>query len=165
MNEPRDTAPALTPFDLYLLAEGRHYRSVDKLGAHPCEIDGVAGVRFAVWAPNAERVEVIGDFNGWQPGVTPLRVRTESGVWEGFVPTAPVGALYKYRVASRWNEYVSDRADPYDFAAEIRPHDVLEYASQDPIHRSYHHGRPWRVPLALPPLGVVVLRCREGERP
>ncbi len=131
MNEPRDTAPALTPFDLYLLAEGRHYRSFDKLGAHPCEIDGVAGVRFAVWAPNAERVEVIGDFNAWQPGVTPLGVRAESGVWEGFVPKVPVGALYKYRVASRWNAYVSDRADPYGFAAEIRPHTASKVAALD----------------------------------
>ena len=131
MNEPRVTSPALTPFDLYLLAEGRHYRSFDKLGAHPCEIDGVAGVRFAVWAPNAERVEVIGDFNGWQPGVTPLRAQAESGVWEGFVPEVAVGARYKYRIASRWNEYVSDRADPYGFAAEIRPQTASKVAALD----------------------------------
>lgn len=131
MNAPRHTAPALTPFDLHLLAEGRHYRSFDKLGAHPCEVDGAAGVRFGVWAPNAERVEVIGDFNGWQPGVTPLRAQAESGVWEGFVPKVAVGALYKYRVASRWNEYVSDRADPYGFAAETRPQTASKVAALD----------------------------------
>jgi 1,4-alpha-glucan branching enzyme len=117
----RTAEQALTPFDLHLLAEGRHYRSFEKLGAHVAEVDGVRGVRFAVWAPNAERVDVIGDFNGWSDGETQLQVRHEAGVWEVFAPGVPSGARYKYRVWSRWNDYVSDRADPYGFAAEIRP--------------------------------------------
>jgi 1,4-alpha-glucan branching enzyme len=122
------TADLLTSYDLHLLAEGRHYRSFEKLGAHLREIDGVHGVQFAVWAPNAERVDVIGDFNDWQAGHTTLRGRTEAGVWEAFVPGVAAGALYKYHVVSRWNGYQSDRADPYGFAAEIRPQTASKVA-------------------------------------
>jgi 1,4-alpha-glucan branching enzyme len=114
-------ANSLGPLDLHLLAEGRHYRSFDKLGAHPGEVDGERGVRFAVWAPNAGRVDVIGDFNDWRPGATPLRLQAGSGIWASFVPDVEPGALYKYRVSSRLGDYVSDRADPFGFAAEIRP--------------------------------------------
>ena len=124
----RRAVDVLTPYDLHLLAEGRHYRSYEKLGAHLREVDGVEGVHFAVWAPNAERVDVIGDFNGWQAGETPLHARAEAGVWEGFVPGVRAGALYKYRVASQWHGYVSDRADPYGFAAEIRPQTASKVA-------------------------------------
>jgi 1,4-alpha-glucan branching enzyme len=128
---PKPAVDVLTSYDLHLLAEGRHYRSYDKLGAHPREMGGVEGVHFAVWAPNAEHVDVIGDFNGWQPGAAPLHVRAEAGVWEGFVPGVKPGALYKYRVASRWNGYVSDRADPYGFAAEIRPQTASKVTDLD----------------------------------
>jgi len=118
----RATPPSsLTDFDLHLLAEGTHYRSFDKLGAHMCEVDGVGGVRFAVWAPNAQQVDVIGSFNGWSAGATPLRHRPEAGVWEAFVPGVGPGASYKYRIASRFDDYVADRADPYAFGAELRP--------------------------------------------
>jgi 1,4-alpha-glucan branching enzyme len=122
------TPAALTAFDLHLLAEGRHYRSFDKLGAHVAESGGVAGVHFAVWAPNAARVDVIGDFNDWQAGRTPLELRPDAGVWEGFVAGVAPGARYKYRVASRWGGYVSERADPYGFAAEIRPQTASKVA-------------------------------------
>jgi 1,4-alpha-glucan branching enzyme len=111
----------LTDFDLHLLAEGTHYQSYDKLGAHLCEVDSVAGVRFAVWAPNARQVDVIGTFNGWSAGATPLRYRSEASVWEAFVPGVGPGASYKYRVESRFGSYVADRADPYGFGAEVRP--------------------------------------------
>ncbi|MEZ5292322.1 MAG: 1,4-alpha-glucan branching protein GlgB [Vicinamibacterales bacterium] len=126
-----DPTPRLSAFDLHLLAEGRHYRSFDRLGAHVAEVDGVAGVRFAVWAPNAERVDVIGDFNEWRAGATPLEGRAGVGVWEAFVPGVAPGALYKYRVTSRWHGYVSDRADPYGFAAEIRPETASKVVDLD----------------------------------
>ncbi len=121
MSQSNQPARVISSFDLHLLAEGTHYRSFEKLGAHVGERDGVAGVTFAVWAPNAEQVDVIGDFNGWRAGATPLRVRPEASVWEAFVPGVGPGEPYKYRIVSRLNGYVADRADPYGFGAEVRP--------------------------------------------
>src|SRR5437764_5180577 len=83
--------PWLTPQDLYLFNEGSHLRLYDKLGAHPVTRDGKAGFHFAVWAPNAEYVSVIGDFNGWHPAANPLEPMGGSGVWGGFVPDVPAG--------------------------------------------------------------------------
>jgi 1,4-alpha-glucan branching enzyme len=111
----------LSDYDLHLLAEGTHYRTYEKLGAHVKSVNGTVGTHFAVWAPNAERVSVIGDFNNWDPERNPLNAREEAGVWETFIPEVRTGALYKYRVYSRYNAFVADKADPYGFAAEIRP--------------------------------------------
>ncbi len=121
MSKRQEPPAAISPFDLHLLAEGTHYRSFEKLGAHVAERDGTAGVHFAVWAPNAGRVDVIGDFNGWKAGATPLSLRPEASVWEGFVPGLAAGETYKYRIESRFNGYVAERADPYGFGAEVRP--------------------------------------------
>jgi 1,4-alpha-glucan branching enzyme len=115
------TSPFLTDYDLYLLGEGNHYRIYDKLGAHVLEQDGVVGTHFAVWAPNARRVSVIGEFNGWRADVHLLQSRGSSGVWEGFVPRVGPGALYKYAITSQYSAYRVDKADPCGFAAEIRP--------------------------------------------
>ena len=107
----------LTDLDLYLLSEGTHYRSYEKLGAHL--VDG--GAHFAVWAPNAEAVSVIGEFNRWTPGANPLQVRPEAGIWEAVVPGIANGACYKYHVASKLRGYSAPKADPYAFYAELRP--------------------------------------------
>jgi 1,4-alpha-glucan branching enzyme len=112
---------ALTELDLYLLAEGTHNRAYERMGAHIVDRDGRSGVQFAVWAPNAERVSVIGDFNGWNSDANPMRVQPEAGVWEAFVPDIGQGARYKYRVQSRYERFVADKADPYGFSAEVRP--------------------------------------------
>ena len=114
--------PFLTDYDLYLLGEGNHFRMYEKLGAHVIDQDGAPGTHFAVWAPNAREVSVIGDFNGWTWGSHPLQPRASSGVWEGFVPAIGNGALYKYAVTSQYNDYRVEKADPVGFAAEIRPH-------------------------------------------
>lgn len=111
----------LTADDLYLFNEGAHLRIWEKLGAHPMEVDGQAGTYFAVWAPNAERVAVIGDFNGWDRSANPLRPRDRSGIWEGWVPGVGKGALYKYHIVSRYRHYTVDRADPVGFMHEEPP--------------------------------------------
>ncbi len=116
-----DARPFITDYDLHLLGEGTHYRAYEQLGAHPWQADGETGVHFAVIAPNAERVSIIGDFNGWRADTTPLTRSGESGLWCGFVPGVGPGALYKYRVVSRVDGYAADKADPYGFAAELRP--------------------------------------------
>src|SRR5690348_3838376 len=95
----------LTEEDLYLFNEGSHFRLYDKLGAHPAQFGGVAGTSFAVWAPGAGSVAVIGDFNGWDKGAHPLRPRGASGLWEGFVPGAGPRTCYKYHVAARHTGY------------------------------------------------------------
>ena len=116
-----ERAPFLTDFDLHLLAEGVHYRSYEKLGAHPVQANGRQGTHFAVWAPNADSVSVVGDFNRWEPTAHPMQLRREAGIWEVFIPAMSAGTLYKYHVRSRHGGYAEEKADPYAFASEIRP--------------------------------------------
>lgn len=111
----------LSDFDLHLFMEGTQYRSWEKLGAHLSEKDGKKGVWFAVWAPNAAYVSVIGDFNQWDETANPLETRGDSGIWEGFVPDIGSGALYKYAIHSNYNGYKTQKADPYAFFFETRP--------------------------------------------
>ncbi|HVC34327.1 MAG TPA: 1,4-alpha-glucan branching protein GlgB [Chloroflexota bacterium] len=114
-------ASLLTDDDLYLLNEGTHTHLYDRLGAHSLTVDGVAGTVFAVWAPNAARVSVVGDFNDWNAETHALRARGQSGVWEGFLPGVGPGARYKYHLESRHHGYQVDKADPLAFAAEEPP--------------------------------------------
>ena len=115
------TLQSLSDFDVYLLAEGTFDRAYEKLGAHLTERDGHQGVQFAVWAPNARQVSVVGDFNQWNPTANVMR-SSSAGVWESFIPTLGQGTIYKYHVISRHREYTVDKTDPYGFAAEVRPH-------------------------------------------
>lgn len=111
----------LTDDDLFLFNEGNHFRLYYKLGAHPLTVDGVSGTYFAVWAPDAERVFVMGDFNGWDKDSHPLASRGQSGIWEGFVPGVGQGALYKYHIHSRYHGYRVDKADAFGFYFEGPP--------------------------------------------
>jgi 1,4-alpha-glucan branching enzyme len=111
----------LSSDDLYLFNQGRHYRLYNKLGAHLVNTDSGEGVVFAVWAPNARKVSVIGDFNGWDINSHPLEQRGNSGVWEGFIPGVRKGSLYKYHIESNYNDYKVDKADPFAFYAENPP--------------------------------------------
>lgn len=112
-----------TDFDIHLFKEGHHFSLFDKLGSHPMTIDDLEGVYFAVWAPNASEVSVVGDFNGWNPISHPLRVRWDSsGIWEGFYPGIQRGALYKYHIVSKSHLfYESDKGDPFAFYSEPPP--------------------------------------------
>ncbi|MBI4459397.1 MAG: 1,4-alpha-glucan branching enzyme, partial [Acidobacteria bacterium] len=111
----------LTDFDLYLIGEGSHQQYYEKLGAHLWELEGVPGVRFAVWAPNAICVSVIGNFNEWDGRRHPMRRRGGAGIWELFVPGIGEGEIYKYEIKSRSNPSVLQKADPVEFYAEVRP--------------------------------------------
>jgi len=113
--------PLLSDFDLYLIGEGTHYLKYEKVGAHPVVVDGIAGVQFAVWAPNALRVSVVGDFNRWDGRTHPMRNRGSSGVWELFVPELAEGALYKYEIRPMSAGPPLLKSDPYAFRSELRP--------------------------------------------
>ncbi len=115
-------ATLLTDQDIYLFKEGNHFNLYDKLGAHPLVHEGVKGTLFAVWAPEAERVSVIGEFNNWNKVSHPLSVRWDgSGIWEGFIPGVEAGAFYKYHVVSRHAGYRADKGDPFAFCWEAPP--------------------------------------------
>jgi 1,4-alpha-glucan branching enzyme len=120
MEDPYRFPPLTTEFDLHLHGEGTLYEAWHSYGAHPDTIEGVAGVRFAVWAPNAELVSVVGDFNDWDTRRHPMRLRN-SGVWEIFLPDAKVGQSYKYLVRSKHMGYQQMKADPYAFQSEVPP--------------------------------------------
>jgi 1,4-alpha-glucan branching enzyme len=110
----------LTDFDLHLFGEGNHHHIYQKLGAHCVTVDGVQGTRFAVWAPNAKRVSVVGDFNGWDGRVNVMQPRGSSGVWVTFVPGVRPGALYKYEILTQ-HDHLLLKADPYAFQMQLRP--------------------------------------------
>jgi 1,4-alpha-glucan branching enzyme len=111
----------LTDNDLYLFNEGSHFRLYDKLGAHVVTHAGTSGTYFAVWAPDAEQVSIIGDFNGWNKKSHRLHPKGQSGIWEGFLPGIGKGTLYKYHIASRFNGYRVDKADPFSIFNEVPP--------------------------------------------
>jgi len=113
--------PLLSDFDLYLIGEGTHYQKYEKMGAHPVVVNGVSGVQFGVWAPNATRVSVVGDFNQWDGRTHPMRNRGSSGVWELFVPGLAEGAIYKYEIRTASFELPLLKSDPYAFRSELRP--------------------------------------------
>ena len=111
-----------TDFDIYLFREGRHFTLYDKLGSHVMEHAGKSGTYFAVWAPNAEHVSVMGDFNNWSRDSHHLQVRSDhSGIWEGFVPGVTAGMMYKYHIKSNYNWYHVEKSDPFAFAREMPP--------------------------------------------
>jgi len=116
------TGSLITDYDVYLFRQGNHSRLHERMGSHPAVADGVRGTFFAVWAPNAAEVSVIGDFNGWTAGRHPLQARSDdSGIWEGFIPDIGHGTLYKYHIKSRYNDYSVEKGDQFAYLWEIPP--------------------------------------------
>ncbi|MGN0465639.1 MAG: 1,4-alpha-glucan branching protein GlgB [Lachnospiraceae bacterium] len=118
--DPYNFDPQLSDLDIYLFNEGTHYEIYQKLGAHPMTVDGVEGVYFAVWAPNAKRVSVVGNFNIWDGRIYPMRRLKKSGIFELFIPGIQCGELYKYEIKTKLGE-IFLKADPYANMAEVRP--------------------------------------------
>ena len=112
-------SPLLTEFDAYLFGEGTHYQIYEKMGAHPTTIDGVSGVYFAVWAPNARNVSIIGDFNSWDGRKHQMR-KGNTGIWDLFIPELVVGTVYKYEIKSP-EGHIYEKSDPYGYFQEVRP--------------------------------------------
>jgi 1,4-alpha-glucan branching enzyme len=128
IDDPYRYGRILSDYDLYLFGEGKHTRIYEKLGAHPTTIGGSAGVHFAVWAPNAKRVSVVGDFNAWDGRRHPMRSLGGSGVWEIFIPGLYVGEKYKFEILSRYGEVVL-KSDPFGFAFELPPQNASVVAA------------------------------------
>jgi 1,4-alpha-glucan branching enzyme len=126
----------ITQDDLYLFNEGSHFRLYEKMGAHPLTASGKQGTYYAVWAPNAEQVSVVGDFNQWDSGLHPLRSRGDSGIWEGFLAGVEQGARYKFHISTKHLGYVVDKADPFALYCQTPPDTAsivwdLQYRWQD----------------------------------
>jgi len=138
MHDPYSFPHLLTDYDLHLLNEGTHWQCYNRLGAQLRTIDGVDGVNFAVWAPNATSVSIIGDFNGWDARQHPMRKHIPSGFWELFVPGLSEGTLYKFQI--RHHDQVFEKADPFGFAAEVPPQTASKVVDLD---RYRWHDAPW----------------------
>lgn len=118
--DPYSFEPQISDVDIYLFGEGNHYQIYEKLGAHPMKIDGVEGTYFAVWAPNARRVSVVGDFNMWDGALHPMNLMGTSGIHELFIPGVGEGAVYKFQILTRYDELIY-KADPYGNCCQFRP--------------------------------------------
>lgn len=160
-NLPQSNAAAhgaslFSDYDIHLFKEGNHFRLFDKLGSRMITVDDVKGFYFAVWAPNAAYISVVGDFNGWNKNSHPLAARLDgSGIWEGFIPGLDKGVLYKYHIASRYNNYKAEKGDPFAFYWELSPHTAsrtwnLEYEWNDQKWMSNRkHANDLKAPISI----------------
>ncbi len=155
IDDPYAFAALLGELDCHLLAEGAHWHAYTRLGAHPCTLDGVQGVAFAVWAPNAQRVSVVGPFNDWDGRVHVMRRRIECGVWEIFLPGVVDGDLYKFEVRDRRCR-ITSKSDPYAFRTEAPPGTAARICLDRPFSWSddawmarRHEAQAARAPLAI----------------
>jgi 1,4-alpha-glucan branching enzyme len=155
MGQATPATSTLTDDDLHLFNEGSHFHLYEKLGSHPVTENGKTGVRFAVWAPNAKSVHVMGDFNEWSKSKAPLSLEGNSGLWHGFIPDIPTGACYKYHVCSKWNAYKVDKTDPFAHQHEVAPAtgsvvSSMEYRWQDDEWMRKRHAKTsHRAPVSV----------------
>ena len=173
IEDPYRFGPILGQLDMHLLAEGRHLRAFDKIGSHSATIDNVVGATFAVWAPNARKVSVVGDFNGWDGRVHPMRNRNECGMWEIFIPGAMPGNTYKYEIRAGFGELLAQKADPVALEAEVPPRTAsvvperTEYTWGDQTwmsRRAHAHDRDAPVTIYEVHLGSWKRKVEEDNR-
>ena len=156
VDDPYAFGPVLGPLDEHLLVEGAHRQLYMRLGAQLTPHEGVDGVAFAVWAPNASRVSVVGDFNRWDGRRTQMRKRLDSGLWEVFVPGLGAGAVYKYEILGPDGVLLPLKADPFGYAAEMRPSTAsvvadtahFQWSDADYLERR-RQGEPRRKPMSI----------------
>jgi 1,4-alpha-glucan branching enzyme len=156
VTDPYSFGPVLGPLDDLLIAEGTHFRLFDKMGAHAIAHEGAQGVHFAVWAPNARLVSLVGDFNDWDPRRHPMRKRQDIGVWEIFLPDIGLGRAYKFHIVGPDGNVLPLKADPFAFASELRPRTASVTAEpgkpewSDDAHRAFWASvDPRRQPIAI----------------
>jgi 1,4-alpha-glucan branching enzyme len=165
--DPYSFGPVLGPMDDYYIAEGSHLRLFDKLGAHPIRHEGADGVHFAVWAPNARRVSVVGDFNGWDGRRHVMRLRRDTGIWEIFLPGVGPGAAYKYEIIGPDGSRLPLKADPFATAAELRPANAskvappLDHNWGDAAHRAFWSN----VDSRRQPISIYEVHAGSWRRP
>ena len=171
--DPYAFSPVLSEFDLHLFGEGKLYKAYERLGAHECTHEGVQGVNFAVWAPNAKRVSVVGNFNGWDGRRHPMRSRGGVGIWELFIPGVGKGEIYKFEILPQSGGAAFSKADPYATAAEHRPktaslvYDVSQYQWNDSKWMDERkNADPLKQPLSIYEvhLGSWKRKVEEGNR-
>jgi 1,4-alpha-glucan branching enzyme len=163
----------LTDEDLFLFNEGNHFRLYEKLGAHRIERQGIEGTYFAVWAPDAKKVFVMGDFNGWNKSRHSLQSRGQSGIWEGYIPGVRKGEAYKFHIRSRYRGYAVDKADPFSYFNEIPPKTASivwdhQYSWKDQEwmrNRARHNGSSKPMAIYELHLGSWMRVPEEGNRP
>jgi 1,4-alpha-glucan branching enzyme len=156
VDDPYAFGPVLGPLDEHLLVEGAHHQLYKRLGAQLCRHEGVDGVAFAVWAPHASRVSIVGDFNRWDGRRTQMRKRVDSGLWETFVPGLSAGAVYKYEILGPDGVLLPLKADPMGYAAEMRPSTAsvvadtshFQWSDADYLERR-RQGEPRRKPMSI----------------
>jgi 1,4-alpha-glucan branching enzyme len=169
LEDPYRFPPILGEMDVWLLSEGTHYRPFEKLGAHLTQLEGVAGTTFAVWAPNARRVSVVGAFNNWDGRRHMMRLRRECGVWEIFIPHLVAGDLYKFEVKTHGGD-IELKADPFAFRAELRPNTASVVQDMPAIYppsekRQRANDRAAPISVYEVHLGSWRLEHSEGEAP
>ncbi|MGD8255112.1 MAG: 1,4-alpha-glucan branching protein GlgB [Syntrophobacterales bacterium] len=172
MTKSIEEVTLLSEQDIFLFNEGSHFRLYEKLGSHLLSAGEGQGTYFAVWAPDAEQVSVIGDFNDWNKTAHPLRPKDRSGIWEGVVPEAVKGARYKYHIVSRYNDYRVDKADPFGFYNEVPPETVsivwdLEYTWNDQAwmaKRGSHNSSDAPISIYEVHLGSWMRLTEQGNR-
>ncbi|MDX3894183.1 1,4-alpha-glucan branching protein GlgB [Pusillimonas sp.] len=158
-----DFGPLLGELDIHLLAEGRHEHLADCLGAHPCSVKGVTGTRFAVWAPNARSVSVVGDFNSWNGQRHRMRLRPECGVWEMFAPGVGEGALYKFEIVGRDGQLLPQKADPVARRTELPPATASVVASTAAFEWSDEEWLARRGRLQAPDAPISIYEVHMGS--
>ncbi|UZW56510.1 1,4-alpha-glucan branching protein GlgB [Sphingobium sp. JS3065] len=164
--DPYSFGPVLGPMDDHYFAEGSHARLFDKMGAHVIAHEGVEGTHFAVWAPNARRVSVVGDFNRWDGRRGPMRRRQDAGVWEIFLPEVGVGSAYKFEIVGPYGETLPLKADPFAFRSELRPATAsIVAAAPDHVWGDERHRAHWqRADPRREPIAVYEVHAGSWQR-
>ncbi|MFD1328109.1 1,4-alpha-glucan branching protein GlgB [Mycoplana ramosa] len=154
--DPYSFGPVLGPMDDYYIRQGSHLRLFDRMGAHPLPLEGVEGFHFAVWAPNAQRVSVVGDFNEWDGRRHVMRLRRDTGIWEIFLPGVTAGQAYKYEIVGKNGDLLPLKADPYARRSELRPRTAsmttgeIAQVWEDEAHRAFWStADPRRQPISI----------------